>query len=104
MDVESVLDTAREIFGEDHATVAATLSSRAVQLQSSGDLEAAEAMFRQSLQLWRGQAGENDPNVGRTLGRLGTLLVTKGDSEAAEQVLREALSIGAANRRHPERG
>ena len=96
MDVESVLETAREIFGEDHAAVAATLSSRAVQLQSSGDLEAAEALFRQSLQLWRGQAGENDPNVGRTLGRLGMLLVTKGDNEAAEGVLREALRIGRA--------
>ena len=96
MDIESVLETAREIFGADHPAVAATLSSRAVQLQSSGDLEAAEALFRQSLQLWREQTADNDPNVGRTLGRLGMLLVTKGDNEAAEQVLREALSIGRA--------
>ncbi|MEE8459162.1 MAG: tetratricopeptide repeat protein [Phycisphaerales bacterium] len=98
MDVASMLGTAREIFGEDHATVAATLSSRALQLQSSGDLEAAETLFRQSLQLWRAQAGDDDPNVGRTLGRLGLLLVTKGDHEAAEQVLREALRIGRAQR------
>ncbi|MHC4967655.1 MAG: protein kinase domain-containing protein [Planctomycetota bacterium] len=92
-DVESVLATAREIFGEDHATVAATLSSRALQLQSSGDLEAAEELYGRSLRIWRDQFGDTDVNVGSTLGRLGLLLVTKGDNQGAEEALRSSIEV-----------
>jgi len=92
-DVESVMSRAREVFGEDHATVAATLSSRALQLQSAGDLEAAERLYKESLRIWREQYGDDNPNVGTTLTRLGVLLMTKGDDLAAEQALRESLRI-----------
>ena len=96
VDVGKVLITAREIFGGDHATVAAVLSSRAVQLQTSGDLEGAEKLYRQSLRLWREQMGEDDPNVALVLSRLGILAVTKGDNQAAEAALRESLRIARA--------
>ncbi len=96
VDVGKVLITAREIFGDDHATVAAILSSRAVQLQTSGDLEGAESLYRQSLRLWREQMGEDDPNVALVLGRLGLLAVIKGDNQAAETALRESLRIARA--------
>ncbi len=96
MDVEGVLATARELFGEDHATVAATLSSRALQLQSSGELEAAERMYQESLALWRKQYGEDNINVGTTLNRLGVMLMTKGDVPGAEQAFRESLDITRA--------
>jgi tetratricopeptide (TPR) repeat protein len=95
-DVESVLITAREIFGENHAAVAATLSSRALQLQSSGDLEAAEELYGQSLRIWREQFGAENANVGSTLTRLGLLLMTKGDNEGAEEAFRESLRITRA--------
>jgi len=92
-DVESVMSRARAVFGEDHATVAATLSSRALQLQSAGDLESAERLYNESLRIWRDQYGDDNPNVGTTLTRLGVLLMTKGDDLAAEQALRESLRI-----------
>ncbi|UCD74351.1 MAG: serine/threonine protein kinase [Phycisphaerales bacterium] len=92
-DVEGVMAAAREVFGDDHATVAATLCSRAVQLQSSGDLVAAEGLYRESLRIWRDLYGNDNINVGTTLSRLGMLLMTKGDDLAAEEALRESLQI-----------
>ncbi|MHC4993163.1 MAG: serine/threonine-protein kinase, partial [Planctomycetota bacterium] len=97
-DVEHVLATAREVFGDDHATVAATLSSRALQLQSSGDLEDAETLYRRSLDLWRLQDGDERANIAATMSRLGLLLLTKGDDTASERALREALEIMEQNR------
>ncbi|MHC5027020.1 MAG: tetratricopeptide repeat protein [Planctomycetota bacterium] len=94
-DTEQVLATAREVFGEDHAAVAATLSSRALQVQSSGDLEGAEALYRESLRIWREHAGDEEPNIGTTLSRLGLLQMTMGDDAAAIDTFHEALRIGS---------
>jgi tetratricopeptide (TPR) repeat protein len=98
VDVGRVMATARELFGDDHATVAAILSSRALQLQSSGELESAERAYRESLRIWREQLGEDNINVGTTLSRLGLLLLTKGDDQAAEEAFRESLRITKALR------
>jgi serine/threonine protein kinase len=92
-DIESVLATARDVFGDDHATVAATLSSRALQLQSSGNLEAAERLYHKSLSIWREQLGDDNINIANTLSRLGLLEMTKGDDAAAEEAFRESLRI-----------
>jgi serine/threonine protein kinase/tetratricopeptide (TPR) repeat protein len=97
VDVDGVLLTARDIFGGDHATVAAILSSRALQLQSSGDLEAAEQLFNQSLNIWREQPDDENANVGATLTKLGFLLMIKGDDAGAEAAYREALQIMQAH-------
>jgi serine/threonine protein kinase len=95
LDVERVVTRARELFGNDHATVAATLSSLALQLQHSGNLIAAEPLYRESIRIWRNLYGERHTNVGLTLGRLGSMLRQKGDEPAAEQALRETLEIAA---------
>jgi tetratricopeptide (TPR) repeat protein len=92
-DVESVVTRARAVFGDDHATVAATLSSRALQLQSAGELEAAERFFNESLRVWRQLYGDENINVATTLSALGMLLMTKGDDEGAKRVLRESIRI-----------
>ena len=96
VDVEHVVATAREVFGEDHATVAATLSSRALQLQAAGNLDAAEPLYRESLRIWEQLHGKDHINVALTRSRLGTLLRIKGDTLAAEEAFREALRIFAA--------
>jgi tetratricopeptide (TPR) repeat protein len=93
LEVEAVTARARELFGDDHATVAATLSSLALQLEQSGNLTAAEPLYRQSIRLWRKAYGDQHANVGITLGRLGMLLRSKGDDAGAEQTLRDALAI-----------
>ena len=95
LDVERVLARARELFGNDHATVGATLSSLALQLQQSGKLEAAEPLYRESIRIWRSHYGDHHANVGITLGRLGSLLRQKADDPAAEQAFRDALQIAA---------
>jgi tetratricopeptide (TPR) repeat protein len=96
IDVEDVVRTARDVFGEDHATVAATLRSHALQLQSAGNLEAAERLYEESLRIWRERFGEDDANVGATLNALGLLHLTKGAHRSAEQAFRESIRISRA--------
>jgi len=93
VDVDAVVTTAREVFGDDHATVAATLGSLAVQLQGTGNLAAAEPLHRESLGIWKRLHGDKHVNVGIALSRLGTLLRIKGDDLEAESALRESLAI-----------
>jgi tetratricopeptide (TPR) repeat protein len=96
VDVEQVVATAREVFGDDHATVAATLSSHALQLQSAGELEAAEQLYRESLAIWRERYGRDNISVANTLRLLGLLNLTKGDDRAAERAFRESIRITRA--------
>ncbi len=97
-DVEEVLTTVRETFGEDHATYAAVLDTLAQRLHDAGDFEASAALCRESLVVWRRVYGDAHPNVALALARLGTVLRAQGKNEAAEPVLRDALAIfdGAA--------
>ena len=93
VDVARVVARTRELFGDDHSTVAATLSSLALQLQNSGKLDAAEPLYHEALRIWRDLHGDEHVSVGITLTRLGRLLGDKGDDEGAEQALREGLDI-----------
>jgi tetratricopeptide (TPR) repeat protein len=105
-DVEHVLTKARDLFGDDHATVAATLSSRALQLQSAGELEAAEQHYREALRIWRESEGDDTINVADTFRALGLLQSTMGDAEGAESSFREAIritqSLGGTTLTHAE--
>lgn len=92
VDVASVVKRTRELFGDDHATTAATLSSLALQLQHSGKLDAAEPLYREALKIWRDIHGDKHVSIGITLTRLGQLLQEKGDDLAAEQALREGIA------------
>ena len=93
VDVQRVVETARSVFGDDHATVAATLSSLAIQLQDVGNLDDAEPLLRESIRIWRQHFGEQHVNGGIALSRLGTLLMIKGDDLAAEKAFRESVRI-----------
>ncbi|MHC5009965.1 MAG: tetratricopeptide repeat protein, partial [Planctomycetota bacterium] len=96
VDVARVVATARKVFGDDHATVAAALVTRAVQLQGAGHLDAAEPLLRQAINIWRETGGENSLNLASALSKLGSLLLLKGDDLGAEEVYREALRIDDA--------
>ena len=93
VDVEDVLQRAREAFGEEHATVAAAVNTLAVQLDNSGDFESSEPLYRESLRIWEGIHGREHLNVALTLGRLGGVLRKSGKPEAALATLRESLAI-----------
>jgi eukaryotic-like serine/threonine-protein kinase len=92
-DVENVLATVREVFGEDHATFAAVLDTLALRLHDAGDFETAAELCRESLTVWKKIHGEQHPNVAITLARLGSSLRAQGDDERAESALRAALTI-----------
>jgi len=93
IDVQKVSARAKELFGKDHATVAATLGTLALQLQHAGNLRDAEPLFRESLGIWRRIHGDNHLNVGIAWSRLGSMLHVKGDDSAAEPALRESVRI-----------
>jgi serine/threonine protein kinase/tetratricopeptide (TPR) repeat protein len=95
LDVEQVVRRARELFGRDHATVAAALDCLATRSQQTGDIAAAEQLFRESSRIWR-IYGSQSPNLALSLGHLGSLLRSKGDDTGAEAALRESLGISAA--------
>ena len=96
VDVGNVETAARTAFGNDHAAVAATLSSRALQLESAGDLEGAERLYNESLRLWRERFGDDNINVAATWRALGQLQMAKGDNQAAEHAFRECIRITRA--------
>ncbi|MHC4163669.1 MAG: tetratricopeptide repeat protein, partial [Planctomycetota bacterium] len=96
VDAAGAVATAREVFGDDHATVAAALSSRAIQVASAGNYAAAEPLHRESIRIWKEVHGADHLNVGIAYGRLGTLLRRKGDDQGAEEAFRESLRITKA--------
>ncbi|MHC5050142.1 MAG: tetratricopeptide repeat protein, partial [Planctomycetota bacterium] len=96
VDAAGAVATAREVFGDDHATVAAALSSRAIQLAGAGNYAAAEPLHKESIRIWKEVHGPDHLNVGMAYGRLGTLLRRKGDDQGAEEAFRESLRITQA--------
>ena len=93
IDLESMRRTARDVFGDDHAAVAASLNTLAIQFDNSGNFDEAEPLYREALTRWEGMYGRSHLNVGITCSRLGTLLHRRGDDEAAEKALRDGLGI-----------
>ena len=93
VDAASILARAKELFGDDHATVAATLGNLALQLQHSGKLAAAEELYREALRLWKKLYGDEHVNVVITLNRLGSMLSDAGNDVGAEQSLRESVRL-----------
>ena len=96
LEVREVLDTTREVFGDDHTTVAATLSALAVQLRNAGDTRGAESLFAEALEIYSAAYGKDHRSVGQTLASLGAIQRLNGDDDAAEVSLRESLRIAAA--------
>lgn len=61
-----------------------------------GNIDAAEAAFRQALYTAEAAHGPDHPDVAATLTSLGALLRTRGDLHAAEAALRRAIAISEA--------
>ena len=92
-ELEAVLATVRELFGETHATYAAVLDTLAVRLHDAGDFETAAELGNDSIAVWKEIYGESHPNVAAALARLGSSLQAQGADEEAERAFRDALSI-----------
>ncbi|MFT5052234.1 MAG: serine/threonine protein kinase [Chlamydiales bacterium] len=93
VDVENLLARAKAAFGDEHATVAATVNNLAIQLHNAGDLRGAEPLYHEALRIWGKIHGDDHLNIALTLGHLGELQSLQGDLDRAESSLRGSLRI-----------
>ncbi|MGK0217602.1 MAG: serine/threonine protein kinase/tetratricopeptide (TPR) repeat protein [Planctomycetota bacterium] len=92
-EIAELLDTVREVFGDEHATVAATLCAMGGQLRSAGQPAAAQELYEEALDIYRGVFGPDHQRVGQTLTQLGTIQRLNGVVDVAEVSLRDSLRI-----------
>jgi tetratricopeptide (TPR) repeat protein len=95
VDIEHALATARAVFGDDHATVAATMTSLAARLENAGDLKSAEALLIESLRIWERIQGQANANYLMTLTLLGKVQSGREDDRAAEQTFRDVIRLSS---------
>ncbi len=79
-------------------------TSLAVLMQKQGELEAAEPLFREALDIRWEFLGETHPQYAASLGYLADVLQQRGDLEAAEPLMRRALELrkDAVGETHPD--
>lgn len=84
--------SSRDRSGDRPEALARTLQTLGDVLQQEGDYEAAEAAYREALEVRRDRFGERHPKVAESLHDLGDVLQDQGDYASAEELYREALS------------
>ncbi|MCP3962227.1 MAG: protein kinase [bacterium] len=89
---ERALELGREVHGDGHAEVAASLTQLGRLLFLKGDYDAAEAPLQEALAMRREILGDDHEDVAETLSELGNVLSSKGDA-GADVLLRECLRI-----------
>ncbi len=93
VDIERALTSARAVFGDDHAAVAATMTSLAARLENDGDFKASEALLVASLSIWERAQGKAKANYLTTLTLLGEVQSDQEDDRSAEQTFREVIRL-----------
>lgn len=88
-----VLETRRQLQGDEHPDVATTLSDLGLALWSREDFAAADPLLRTALAMRRKLLGDEHVDVATSLYNLGMLLHDTQRYAEAERVLREALAI-----------
>ncbi len=91
--LDSVLSRGRELFGNDHAIIAAVLSSRATALRAAGQLDDAERAQLEALNAYKAAYGTNHSTVAAALSSLGLIQSDRSDNAAAESSLSQALEL-----------
>ncbi|MBK8598909.1 MAG: serine/threonine protein kinase [Holophagales bacterium] len=84
---------ARSLRKGDHAETAEALSDLAQLLNDTGDLTAAEPLYREALAMDQRLYPGDDSRVATDINNLAQLLDDKGDSAAAEPLARQALEM-----------
>jgi serine/threonine-protein kinase len=102
--LEEALELRRELYGREHAEVAASLNSLADLRMELGQYAAAEHLFREALEVRRRLFGTESVEVAESLNDLGKALQHQGDLDAAEIRYREALEMRRSflGRKHVE--
>jgi serine/threonine protein kinase len=102
LDDASTVARARALFGDDHAAVVTLLREGALRRQQAGELDTAERLSREALELARDGFGDAHVQAALGHGQLGQLLAVMGREDEAEVHLRAALEIGRALPRAPD--
>ncbi len=93
VDIKQVLASARAVFGDDHAAVAATMTSLAARLESHGNFQASEVLLVASLSIWERVEGKTHTNYLTTLTLLGKVQAGRENDRAAERTFREVIRL-----------
>jgi tetratricopeptide (TPR) repeat protein len=93
-DIEQAIASARTVFGDDHAAVAATMTRFAARLESDGHLKAAEVLLLSSLETWERVRGKANANYLTALTLLGNVQAGLESDRTAERTFREVLRLG----------
>ncbi|MBK8270237.1 MAG: tetratricopeptide repeat protein [Planctomycetes bacterium] len=80
-------------YGDEHPAIAMAISNRGLCFKLRGDLDSAEPLYRQSLELRRKLLPANHPDIAMSLNNLASLLRDRGDYSEAETLYREALEV-----------
>lgn len=92
-DIEQTLASVRTVFGEDHAAVAAAMTSLASRLENRGDFKAAEELLVSSLRIWERAQGKGHANYLTTLTLLGNVQAGRERDRAAERTFRDVIGL-----------
>jgi serine/threonine protein kinase len=83
----------RQLYGNEHPSLAQSLNQLASVLKTEGKLAAAEPLRREALSIQRQLLGEENPEVAQTLSNWGNLLAAENKWPDAELSLRDAFTI-----------
>jgi serine/threonine protein kinase/tetratricopeptide (TPR) repeat protein len=87
------LDVYRSALGNQHLSVAVTLSGLASAANWASDYASAERYERQAIEIYQATVSRNYPDHAVALSSLGYILAQRGQFHEAEQVLTESLQI-----------
>jgi eukaryotic-like serine/threonine-protein kinase len=90
---EKALKIRRNLFGNEHASVAESLNDLGVATLNKANYEAAEPMLRETLAIRRKLFGKEHIDVAETMVALASLLVNTGKYDEAESLYYEALPM-----------
>ncbi|MEH2151404.1 tetratricopeptide repeat-containing protein, partial [Nostoc sp.] len=90
---ERELAIRKQILGEEHPDVAASLNNLAALYYAQRRDADAEPLFRQALEMRKRLLGEEHPDVAQSLNQLATLYNRQGRDADAEPLFRQALEM-----------
>ena len=91
--LEGALELRRDLFGPEHADVAASLSALALLYGERGDYDSAQARYEEVLEIRRTLDGPESVEAAKVLSSLGVIRSRRGDFEEALPLFADALEI-----------
>lgn len=89
----SAIDRYRDLFGQDHETVASVIHAQAELHENAGDFAAAIQLYKDATSIQRKVGKANDPKLMRMLNNLALSQLHSGDIVEAQHSLSDALHI-----------